>query len=167
MTEETKVETRRYIACIGQNVPQYACVEFQAPDDAAAVEIARKIAAGETDPAWEVDEQSGHGDPVSDWQFDTPEWNDGHLLRIIYVDKLDDQDEREEVYSGDGAHCYVEPRERDRERLADAAPAMLAALKEAEKNLAYAVEVLEAPTQSAIRENLADIRAAIAKAEGR
>ena len=48
-----------------------------------------------------------------------------------------------------------------------AAPELLAALREAVTSLEYAVAALQAPERCAMRENIADARAAIAKAEGR
>ena len=52
-------------------------------------------------------------------------------------------------------------------RLIAAAPELLAALREAVTSLEYAVAALQAPERCAMRENIADARAAIAKAEGR
>lgn len=79
------------------------------------------------------------------------------------------------IYAPDGyavadAMTYHGKRQADTEanaRLIAAAPDLLAVLRTAVKNLEFAVHALQAPKPSAIREDLADAIALLARIEGK
>lgn len=102
---------------------------------------------------------------------------------VIGSEHGDDADRPDYQYNADGWPFFVAHRSteigrgdfhtacsiqrKEDARLIAAAPDLLAALREGAESLHYAIDALQAPERASIRDTLAIMLAAVAKAEGR